>query len=88
MPKPLKSLTKIWEMMDESRGLRIRPLYVEKLTDGRYAVRKAASSRASAVESTQAGAIARARKMNPGKSPDVERVRTTSSGGVDRWRKA
>lgn len=63
-------------------------LYVERRPQGDYAVRKANSERASAVERTQAKAIARAREMNPGKQPVVARVRYTSTGYPDQWRKA
>jgi hypothetical protein len=62
-------------------------LYVERRPEGDYAVRKAGSERASAVEPTQAKAIERARELNPGVAPHVERVRDTSVGGRDKWRK-
>jgi hypothetical protein len=63
-------------------------LYVEQRPEGDYAVRKANSDRASAVAPTQAKAIAIAREMHPGHAPDVERVRHTSAGKPDQWRKA
>jgi hypothetical protein len=63
-------------------------LYVEQRPQGDYAVREEHSKRASAVEPTQAKAIDRARELNPGHSPDVERVRHTSRGKPDQWRKA
>jgi hypothetical protein len=63
-------------------------LYVERRPEGDYAVRKPNSDRASAVAPTQKEAIEKAREMNPGKSPDVERVRNTETGGRDKWRKA
>ena len=63
-------------------------LYVERRPEGDYAVRKPNSERASAVAPTQKQAIEIARDMNPGKSPDVERVRNTDVGGRDKWRKA
>ncbi len=62
-------------------------IYVEKRDEGDYAVRRANSERASAVEPTQAKAIERARELNPSIAPDVERVRDTSAGGRDKWRK-
>ena len=65
-----------------------KQLYVERRSEGDYAVRRANSERASAVEPTQAKAIARARELNPGHSPDVERVRHTTGGSPDKWRKA
>jgi hypothetical protein len=63
-------------------------LYVEKRPEGDYAVRRPNSERASAVAPTQKKAIEIARDMNPGRSPDVERVRNTNVGGRDKWRKA
>jgi hypothetical protein len=63
-------------------------LFVEQRPEGDYAVRRPNSTRASAVADTQAEAIAIARALNPGKSPDVERVRHTSRGKPDQWRKA
>jgi uncharacterized protein YdaT len=62
-------------------------IYVEQRPTGDYAVRRAGSERASAVETTQKEAIERAREMNPGVSPHVERVRDTKVGGRDKWRK-
>ena len=62
-------------------------LYVEKHPDG-YAVLRPNAERASAIAPTQAKAIAIARQLNPGHSPDVERVRHTSGGKPDKWRKA
>jgi hypothetical protein len=62
-------------------------LYIEQREEGDFAVRKPGSERASAVLPTQAKAIERARKMNPDAAVHVERVRDTSVGGRDKWRK-
>ena len=62
-------------------------IFVERRPQGDYAVRRGDSERASAVEPTQAEAIERARELNPGVSPHVERVRDTKVGGRDKWRK-
>ncbi len=62
--------------------------FVEKRPDGDFAVRRGGSTRASAIEPTQKAAIARARELEPGVAPSVERVRKTSSGKPDKWRKA
>ena len=62
-------------------------LFVERRTQGDYAVRKANSQRASAVASTQAEAVEQARKMNSEAIILVERVRHTSAGKPDKWRK-
>jgi hypothetical protein len=62
-------------------------IYVEQRSQGDYAVRRAGAERASAVLPTQEKAIERARELNPGTSPHVERVRHTTSGSPDKWRK-
>lgn len=62
--------------------------YIEQRDDGKYKVMKPNANRASAVADTQKEAIELARKMNPGKSPDVERVRHTDKGKPDQWRRA
>ena len=62
-------------------------VYVEQRPQGDYAVRRANSERASAVLPTQAKAIERARELSPGTTPHVERVRHTTGGSPDKWRK-
>jgi len=62
-------------------------LFVERRAQGDYAVRRANSQRASDVRPTQAEAIDRARELNPNTQPLVERVRYTSHGKPDQWRK-
>ncbi|OIR08882.1 hypothetical protein GALL_88760 [mine drainage metagenome] len=62
-------------------------LFVERRPEGDYAVRKSNSERASDVLPTQAEAIKRAKELNPGASPVVERVRNTPGGKPDQWRK-
>jgi len=64
-----------------------KQIYVERRPDGDYAVRQGGAQRASAVEPTQTQAIERAREMHPGAPIHVERVRDTSVGGRDKWRK-
>lgn len=63
-------------------------LYIERRPEGDYAVRKGNSERASAVRHTQAEAIEKARELNPGRAPLVERVRKAVGGRPDKWRKA
>jgi Uncharacterized protein conserved in bacteria (DUF2188) len=63
-------------------------LFVERREQGDYAVRRGNAERASAVERTQREAIDRAKELNPGGRPVVERVRNTDAGGRDKWRKA
>lgn len=62
-------------------------LFVERRPKGDFAVRKPNSERASAVLPTQGAAIARAEQLNPNAAIHVERVRHTSKGGPDQWRK-
>jgi hypothetical protein len=64
-----------------------KKLFVERRPEGDYAVRKANSERASAVLPTQAEAIARAKELSHGVEPLVERVRHTTAGKPDKWRK-
>jgi hypothetical protein len=62
-------------------------IYVERRPEGDYAVRRANSERASDVLPTQHDAIDRARELSPGSRPHVERVRNTTGGSPDKWRK-
>jgi hypothetical protein len=61
--------------------------FIKQRDDDDYAIRKPKSSRASAIEATQAEAIARARQINPDATIHVERVRNTDKGTRDHWRK-
>lgn len=69
------------------RLMKDRRIYVERRPEGDYAVRRANSDRASDVLPTQRQAIDRARELSPDSAPHVERVRSTSAGTPDRWRK-
>ncbi|QJQ03438.1 MULTISPECIES: DUF2188 domain-containing protein [Herbaspirillum] len=62
-------------------------IYVERRPEGDYAVRRPNSQRASDVLPTQREAIDRAKQLNNGVAPHVERVRHTSGGNPDKWRK-
>lgn len=62
-------------------------LFIERRDQGDYAVRKPGSDRASAIEPTQKEAIERARDLNPDAAIHVERVRNTTGGSPDKWRK-
>jgi hypothetical protein len=68
-------------------GMSKNNLYVERRPQNDYAVRKRGPVRASAVESTQAKAIERARELNPNAAVHVERVRHTPEGSPDKWRR-
>ena len=62
-------------------------LFIEQRPDGNYAVERPGADRASAILPTQAEAIARAEEIDPNAEILVERVRNTSVGGRDQWRK-
>lgn len=62
-------------------------LFVEQRPEGDFAVRRPGSERASAVERTQREAIAEAKRLEPDATVLVERVRDTSVGGRDKWRR-
>jgi hypothetical protein len=61
-------------------------LFVERRSQGDYAVRRPNSQRASDVLPTQRKAIERARELNPNGTPLVGRVRYTNRGSPDKWR--
>ncbi|MBP29065.1 DUF2188 domain-containing protein [Methylobacterium brachiatum] len=61
--------------------------FVERRPQGDFAVRRPNSERASAVLPTQRQAIERARELSPDRTPLVERVRNTTGGHPDKWRK-
>jgi hypothetical protein len=62
-------------------------VFVERRPQGDYAVRRPNSERASDVLPTQEKAIERARELSRGTAPHVERVRHTTQGSPDKWRK-
>jgi pyridoxine/pyridoxamine 5'-phosphate oxidase len=64
-----------------------KDLFIERRHQGDFAVRRAYSERASTVESTQAKAIAEARRLEPKATVLVERVRHTNVGKPDKWRR-
>lgn len=64
-----------------------KEIFVERRSQGDYAIRRPGSDRASAVEPTQSRAIDRAGQIAPNAHVLVERVRNTSVGSRDKWRK-
>lgn len=63
-------------------------IFVERRPQNDYAIRRPNSDRASDVRPTQSEAINRARELkNPNGAVLVERVRNTSVGHPDKWRK-
>ena len=72
-------------------GMRMfkKNLYIERRKEqGDYAVKQANQAAPLATARTQAKAIEIAQRLNPEAKPDVERVRNTTKGGRDKWRKA
>jgi hypothetical protein len=65
-----------------------KKIFIERREDGDYAVTREGAEKASKITETQKEAIEEARRINPGFSPDVERVRETEKGKPGRWRKA
>ena len=63
-------------------------LYVERRSQGDYAVRRGGAERASVTAPTQKAAIGKAEKLDPKAAVLVERVRDTNAGGRDKWRKS
>jgi hypothetical protein len=62
-------------------------IFIEPRDNGFAAIRQG-NEKASFIEPTQRAAEIRARKMDPDAGIDVSRVRHTSKGGPDQWRKA
>jgi len=62
-------------------------IFVERRSQGDYAIRRPGSERASGIEHTQAEAIERAGEIAPNATILVERVRNTNVGSRDKWRK-
>ncbi len=67
--------------------MRNKDLFVERRPQGDFAVRRASSARASVIAPTQTKAVAKARRLEPNATVLVERVRYTSIGKPDKWRK-
>jgi hypothetical protein len=64
-----------------------KEIFIERRPQGDYAIRRPGSDRASGVEPTQSEAIERAGEIAPDSTILVERVRTTTVGGRDKWRR-
>ena len=62
-------------------------IFVERRPEGDYAVRRPDSQRASDVLPTQQEAIQRAKQLEPDAAVLVERVRHTTGGKPDKWRR-
>lgn len=73
--------------LKKERRLSLTPIFVERRSQGDYAVRRLNSERAIDILPTQKKAIERARELNPNRTPLVERVRSTNGSKPDKWRK-
>ena len=62
-------------------------IYILRRESGDYAVRRPGSERASAILRTRDQAVSWVREHIPEAAIYVERVRDTSLGGRDRWRR-
>ena len=80
-----------YNLFKESRGDSMtdkkHELYIERRSEGDYAVRRGGSERASVTAPTQKRAIEKAEKLDPKAAILVERVRDTKIGSRDKWRK-
>jgi Uncharacterized protein conserved in bacteria (DUF2188) len=79
-----------WTLSSKSKFLSSKSkknFFIVRRSEGDFAVRRSNSKRASVVANTQEEAIAIARKMEPSAKVLVERVRYTSTGRPDKWRK-
>jgi hypothetical protein len=87
---PIPTLEEFGERIGLSKAKQksLAPIFVERRSQGDYAIRRPGSDRASAVFPTQREAVERARNINPNGKVLVERVRHTSPGRPDQWRKA
>lgn len=86
---PIPTLEEFGESIGLSKARRrsLTPIFIERRSQGDYAVRRHGSERASGVLPTQREAIERARELSPNGHVLVERVRDTSAGSKDRWRR-
>ena len=85
---PIPTLEEFGESIGLSKARRksLAPIFIERRSQGNYAVRRLGAERASVILPTQREAIERAREISPDSQVLVERVRDTSTGR-DRWRK-
>lgn len=68
----------------EERSGRFNDLYIERRSEGDYAVRRGGSERASVTAPTQKKAIEKAQRLDPKAAILVERVRDTKVGRRDK----
>lgn len=86
---PIPTLEELGENLglSKARQKSLNPLFVERRPQGDYAIRRRGSEKASHVLPTQREAVDRAREISPNGTILVERVRETSRGNRDKWRK-
>jgi hypothetical protein len=85
---PIPTLEEFGENLGLSKAKQrsLAPLFIERRPQGDYAVRRG-SEKTSRIFSTQKEAVDQARKLSPNGTILVERVRDTTRGSRDKWRK-
>ena len=73
--------------LSKARQKSLNPIFIERRPQGDYAIRRRGSEKASRVLPTQREAVERARELSPNGTILVERVRDTTRGSRDKWRK-
>jgi Uncharacterized protein conserved in bacteria (DUF2188) len=86
---PIPTLEEFGENLglSKARQKSLNPIFVERRPQGDYAIRRRGAERPSHVLPTQREAVDRAREISPNATILVERVRDTSRGSGDKWRK-
>ena len=86
---PVPTLDEFGEKLGLSKARRrsLAPVFIERRPEGDYVVKRSGSQKAVKIFPTQREAVERAREVSPNGTVLVERVRNTSVGSRDKWRK-
>lgn len=87
---PVPTLEEFGEKLGLSKARRrsLAPVFIERRPQGDYAVMRSGSEKAVKVFQTQREAVERAREVSPNGTILVERVRSSTRGIRDKWRRA
>jgi hypothetical protein len=87
---PIPTLDEFGERLGLSKAKRksLGPIFIERRPQGDYVVRRTGAGKAIKVLPTQKEAVERAREVSPNGTILVERVRSSTRGALDKWRKA
>jgi hypothetical protein len=87
---PVPTLEEFGEKLglNKARRRALAPVFIERRPQGDYAVTRSGSEKAIKVFPTQKEAVERAREVSPNGTIFVERVRTSTRGTRDKWRRA